>query len=89
MFGSKLGKLNPLEGGQVVRASSPVFAARAHTLPTGAQPSALCAPAPALCGPAPALARGASPQSGERITLGRSDSGRAPSTCACWQATCA
>lgn len=68
MFGSKLGKLNPLEGGQVVRASSPVFAARAHTLPTGAQPSA-------LCGPAPALARGASPQSGERITLGRSSSG--------------
>ena len=68
MFGSKLGKLNPLEGGQVVRASSPVFAARAHTLPTGAQPSA-------LCGPAPALARGASPQSDERITLGRSSSG--------------
>ena len=52
MFRSKLGKLNPLEGGQVVRASSPVFAARAHTLPTGAQPSALCAPAPALYGPA-------------------------------------
>ena len=82
MFGSKLGKLNPLEGGQVVRTSSPVFAARAHTLPTGAQPSAPCAPAPALCGPAPtlretapALARGASSQSGERIALGHSDSG--------------
>ncbi|MEI2998082.1 MAG: DUF87 domain-containing protein [Senegalimassilia faecalis] len=82
MFGSKLGKLNPLEGGKVVRASSPVFAAQAHTLPTGAQPSAPCAPAPALCGPAPtlretapALARGASSQSGERIALGHSDSG--------------
>ena len=68
MFGSKLGKLNPLEGGQVVRASSPVFAARAHTQPTGAQPSALRETAPAL-------ARGASPQSGERIALGHSDSG--------------
>ena len=47
MFGSKLGKLNPLEGGQVVRASSPVFAARAHTLPTGAV-RALCPRARAL-----------------------------------------
>lgn len=68
MFGSKLGKLNPLESGQVVRASSPVFAARAHTLSTGAQP-------PTLRETARALARGASPQSGERIALGHSDSG--------------
>ena len=63
MFGSKLGKLSPLEGGQVVRASSSVFAAQARTLPTDAQQ-------PALCGPASALARAASPQSGERITFG-------------------
>lgn len=68
MFGSKLGKLNPLESGQVVRASSPVFAARAHTLSTGAQP-------PTLRETAPALARSASPQSGTRISFGRSTGG--------------
>lgn len=68
MFGSKLGKLSPLEGGQVVRASSPAFAARVRTLPTDAQQ-------PALCGPAPALARAASLQSGERVALGHGASG--------------
>ena len=52
MFGSKLGKLNPLEGGQVVRAA--LRRNRASALP-----------------------------------LGTATAARAPSTRACWQATCA
>ena len=75
MFGSKLGRLNPLEGGQVVRTSSPVFAVRAHTLPTGAQPSAPCAPHPRSAAARP---RSAKPRPPLRATLRRNRASASP-----------